>query len=295
MLKKLKRIVLIVVVLVVVGVVAAIWNVNSIVRAAVEKGAGATLDLPTSLGGARVGLLTGDVSLSELKLGSPAGFSAPEMFTLGNVDVDTSYGKLFGNPTQIETIRIEKPKLVLEFKGLSSNIKALADSLTPPQTIDPTATVEPVAPGQEVKKLIIGQLSVKDAQVIVTSDLPILPKPIEIAIPPIVLNQVGNADGNRSGEEMDRIISELIARLTSEAAKSGKIPPELAAIVQGDLTNLGGKIGGAVETELKKVTQQIDQIGEKATEAIDKGKNKLAEETDKLKDKLNFGKKDEPK
>lgn len=271
--KKLKWIALAVLILVVVAVGAVVMNLNGIVRSAVEKGTTRSLDLNTTLSGASIGLLSGDVSLSELNIANPQGFSAPQLLSLGKVSVDTSYGKVFGTPTNIDALVIDKPKLVLEFKGTQSNLKTVADKL------GSSSDTEPL-------KLIIDDLQVRGAQVEIRSDM-LLKEPLLVTIPDIELKQIGNADGNRNGEEVGRIVSQVITRLSIEAQKSGKLPPELAQILSGDLNqlinNIGGKfqeqaraleadamkrvdaLKGEVEGKLqdaqKQATDQIDKIG----------------------------------
>ncbi len=263
--KKLKWIALAIVLVFVITVVAVVMNLNGIVRSAVEKGTTRSLDLNTTLGGASIGLLSGDVSLSSLNIANPSGFSAPQLLSLGKVSVDTSYGKVFGSPTNVDSIVIDKPKLVLEFKGTQSNLKTVADKLAsgtggdqPQKTPDPNA--KPL-------KLIIDNLKVSGAQVEIRSDL-LLKEPIEINIPDIELTQIGNADGNRNGEEIGKVVSQVITRLSIEAQKSGKLPPELAGILSGDLNKLIDNIGG-------KFKEQADQLQAEALKQVDQLKGQV--------------------
>lgn len=280
--KKLKWIALAVVLIVIVAVVAIVMNLNGIVRTAVERGTTRSLELNTTLGGASIGLLSGNVALDSLEIASPEGFSAPQMLSLGNVSVDTSYGKVFGKPTSIDSVVIDKPKLVLEFKGTKSNLKTVADRLA-----SGTGGDQPQPdPNAEPLKLIIDNLKVRGAQVEIRSDL-LLKEPMLFAIPDVELSQIGNADGNRNGEEIGKVVSQVISRLSIEAQKSGKLPPELATILNGDLNalidNIGGKfqeqaqalqaealkqvdaLKGQVETQIqdvqKKAQDQLDRIG----------------------------------
>lgn len=281
--KKLKWIVAIVALLIVVALIGVVLNLNRIVRVAVEKGSTKSLQLPTSLGGASLGLLSGDVSLSDYSVASPPGFDAPHMLELGNLSVDTSYKKVFGEPVAIDSIRIDKPKLVLEFKGTKSNLKAVADNLASGTGGDQTPTK--TDPNAKPLKLIIDQLKVSGATVVIKSDLALLGgKEYAIDVPAIELSQIGNADGNRNGEEVGKVVSQVISRLTVEAQKSGKMPPELAAILNGDLNALIGNLGGQFQAQMAGYQEQAKAIQAQATQKLDEVKQQASQQIDKAKD-----------
>ena len=260
--KKLKWIALVVAVLIVVAIVGVVLSLDSIVKVAVQKGSTQQLQIPTTLDSAHVGLFSGDVSLSDYVVASPEGFSAPHMLSLGKLNVDTSYSKVFGDPVAVNSIQIDKPQLTLEFKGTRSNLKTLADKLAggtggdqPPT--EPTKT-EPTKTGEAKKpmKLIIDDLKISGAQITVISDL-LGSKTFDV--PAIEMQQIGNADGNKNGEEVGKVVSQVISRLSIEAEKSGNLPPELAAILNGDLGALTDKIGGQFKEQAQQLQQQAMQ------------------------------------
>lgn len=287
--KKLKWIVLAFVGVVVVAIIGVIIFLDSIVRASVEEGTSKSLSLNTTLGDTNVGLLSGDVSLGDLKIANPPGFDAPEMLSLGKVSLDTSYGKVFGTPTTVDSLIIEKPKLVLEFKGTKSNLKTVADSLASSGGDQPTSPT-PADPNAKPLKMIIDQLKVSGAQVEIRSDIPGLGTPYIIDVPAIEMNAIGNADGNRNGEEAGKIVSQIISRLSLEAQKSGKLPPQLTAILQGDLDSLIKNIGGKFAEQTAQLQadamKQVDAFKNQALEKIDETKGKAKAELDKIGEKI---------
>src|SRR5829696_4874858 len=102
-----KWIVLILLLIVIVGGVALYMNINRIVRSTVQKKSSSSLNLPTELQSANVSLFTGEVSLNQFNVGSPGGFNAPHMMTLGGVDVKTSLGQLRSDPVRVSSIEIK--------------------------------------------------------------------------------------------------------------------------------------------------------------------------------------------
>ena len=281
--KKLKWIVLAVLGVLVVAIVGVVIFLDSIVRSAVERGTSQSLALNTTLGDADVGLLSGNVSLGDLEIANPEGFTAPKMLTLGEVSVDTSYGKVFGEPTTVDALVIEKPKLVLEFKGTKSNLKTVADNLASSGGDQPT---KPADPNAKPLKMIIDSLRVTGAQVEVISDIAALGTPYIIDIPAIEMSGIGNADGNRNGEEAGKIVSQIITRLTIEAQKSGKMPPQLAAILNGDLDAMIKNIGGRFEAQASQLKaqamQQVDALKGQAEQKVGEAKEEAEKQIEKI-------------
>src|SRR3954467_15297464 len=107
--KLLARSVLVVVVLAVVALGIAFFNLNRLIRTAVERQATSSLRLATTLESARVGLFGGTLNLHQLRIGSPKGFSAPQMFTLSDVDVSVRLRELRKKPLHVSSLTIDKP------------------------------------------------------------------------------------------------------------------------------------------------------------------------------------------
>jgi uncharacterized protein involved in outer membrane biogenesis len=156
-------IVLIIVLLIVIGGIVLYMNLNRIVRTTVQKQSSNSLNLPTQLQSANVSLLSGQVSLHDFEVGSPQGFNAPHMMTLGAVSVDTSLGELRSDPMRVSSIAIKDPKLVIEMQGMKFNIKQFMDSL-------PAGEDKPTPEGEKPLKLIIDDLKVNGAQVVFRPD-----------------------------------------------------------------------------------------------------------------------------
>ena len=99
--KKLIRIALALVLLLVIGVAVLYFYRNSLIRSAVESQANSSLGVKTTLGSANLGLFGGTLSLGDLKIGSPAGYKADQMFTLNELGLGVNYGELRKQPVGI--------------------------------------------------------------------------------------------------------------------------------------------------------------------------------------------------
>lgn len=242
--------------LVLLGTAAFFWRLDAIVRATVEAQASAQLNVPARLGSADVGVLGGTVGLGKFSLGSPKGFEAPSMFTVDAVDVGVAYRELARTPIRVQSIRIDRPTLLIERGPGGLNVKALIDGLPP---ADPDA---------EVVRLIIGRLTVDSATVRIRPGLPGLPESIELPIPTIEVSNIGTADGAENGAAVRDLVLTVISALTDAAAKSDRLPKELKDVLALDVQQLarekirgvGKEIEGAIE-KIGRDPTRIDEVG----------------------------------
>src|SRR5213078_50287 len=120
---------------------------------------------------------------------------------LGGVALKVNYGELKSDPIHIDTIHIDKPKLVLEQAGGKFNIKALMDQLPPSAPSQPKPQGEPRKEGEPIK-LIINDLRLSDATVSIRpgvgSQIPGLKDEYTITVPTVQLNNIGSGDGNQN-------------------------------------------------------------------------------------------------
>ena len=234
--KKLKWIAIIAVVLIIAALGIALMSLDGILCSVVQSQASSSLNLPTTLGAVHLSLLGGNLSLSDLAIGSPKGFSAQQMFSLGSAGVDVHYSELRNNPVRIDTITLDNPKIVIEQSGGKLNLQALANqsSSAPPSD----------SKGGQTMKLIINKLTVSGADVTIRTgaEIPGGPAEINLSIPTIDLQNIGNADGANNGAAIKDVLTQVMQAIEAKAADSDKIPPELKTILNGNLSQLGNQV-----------------------------------------------------
>lgn len=233
----------------VVGGVVLYFTFNGILRSTIETQTTRTLKLDTSLQSARLALFGGQFSMNELKIGSPEGFSAPHMLTLGGADVEVSYGQLRQQPIRIRNITLKSPALVIEQSGGKFNFQHLTDLSTGDPAPPPTEPAEPV-------RLIIESLTIADAQVMLRPGIPGLSEQITVNIPTTTLSQIGTGEGNQNGAEIRRVVSDVVAVLVEKAGESDLVPAEL----RGLLTLNADQLKSAIEAEVRgRIQDEIDK------------------------------------
>jgi len=259
-----KWIVIAVVLLLVVGIIVLFASLNHIVKSTVETQGSEQLKVPTTLDGVSLGLFKGTVDLNNFNVGSPPGFNAPHMLSLGGLSVDTGgIMQLRKEPIHVSNIRIDQPKLVIEFVGREVNFKKLLDNLPSNPDQNPPSTAE-----KKPTKLVIDDLQVNNAQVTVRgldqlnqipgmSKLGNIPAEVNLTIPSIDVKNSGNADGANNGAAIKDVVSTLITQMAAKAADSDKLPPEVRALLSGNLDAVKDKLTAAANAELQKYTAKL--------------------------------------
>lgn len=274
--------IVVIIVLIVIGLVALYLNLNSIVRSTVQKQSQAQLNVPTSLQSANVNIFGGDVALKGFDVGSPQGFDAPHMMSLGGVNVGVNLGQLRQDPMRVDQITITNPKLVIEMHGMKFNVKQFIDNLP---AGEPKTTPEQKKP----LKLIINDLKVQGAQVVFRPDvqalssLPGIGKNLSglkqeytLSIPTLDMQNVGTGAGNENGAAIKDVVSLLVTKLAEKATQSTDLPPELRNVLNlnvGDLANMSKtKLGQAAQEQLGKISQDLSKnLPPEAANAVKQG------------------------
>lgn len=241
-----KWVLLVLVLLIVAGLVVLYLNLNGIIHRTVESESTASLNVPTDLGGVNLGLFGGTLSMHDFVVSSPEGFSAPQMLSLGNLDVAVSYGDLRDDPVKVQSIRIDAPKLVIEQSGGKFNFQALMNTQSAPP---PNEEGEPL-------KLVIEQLAITNAEVVLRPGIPGLAEEITVPIPAVEIQNIGSGEGNQNGAALKEVAMTVITTLVAKASESDKVPAELRQLLQMDVNQIADQLGGMVDEQVQDLTNQ---------------------------------------
>jgi hypothetical protein len=249
--------------LLVVGVGAILWvNLNRIVKHTVETQASSQLQLKTELNSAALSIFGGSVNLNDLRIASPQGFAAPQMFRLTNADVNVKLGDLRGDPVRVQSITLDKPRLVVERSGNTFNFKR-AMELMPKQPETPPDQSKPL-------KVIIDELTIKDPVVVVRPgqiNIPgvKLPEEITVTIPTMAMKNIGTGEGAQNGAAVKDVVMQVITAMAANAANSNQLPDQLKNLLNVDVKQVVAgltaeaqkRIAAAVPGEAGRVLSEI--------------------------------------
>ena len=227
------------------------FYLDRIVRHTVETQSTAQLNLKTELDGAHVSLLGGQVSLDDLRIASPQGFTAPQMFTLGEANVKANIGELRGDPVRVSNITLNRPKLVIENNGGTFNFKKAMD-LMPKTETKPADQEKPL-------KVVIGDLTVKDPTVVIRPgklNMPGLTLKDEylVSIPTISMKNIGTGEGSENGAAIKDVVMQVITAMASQAANSGQLPADLQGLLN---VNVNQMVAGLTAEARKRIAEAL--------------------------------------
>ena len=236
--KWIRRIILAVVLVVIVVCVAIYMNIGRIIRTAVQTEASSSLNLQTTLDSVSLSLFGGKLGLHQLDIASPQGYSAPHMLEVGDTNLAVSYGQLRSDPVHIESITIDKPKLVIEQQNGVLNFKKAMDQM--PKSETPSSSS---SQGKPSTKLIIDELTVKDAQVVIHPNLPGMSQEITVPVASMVMKNVGSGEGAQNGAAMKDVVMQVITALAGNASGSGGLPAQLKDLMNANLGQTMAQLG----------------------------------------------------
>jgi hypothetical protein len=251
--KMIRRIILAFVLLVIIGVVVFYKMLDRIVKSSVETETTKSLNLQTTLGSASLSLFGGELKLDDLKIASPSGFEAPQMLSLGESDLKVTYSQLRGQPIHVASLTLDKPLLVVENINGTLNFKKAAEGM--PKSGSSPAPSGGSAPSgsSSQKKMVIDELTIKDATVIVRPGLPMLPKEITIPIATFTMKNVGTADDAQNGAALQDVVMQIVTAMASHAAASDQIPAPLKAILNGNISDVLNNFGAEAQKRVMAV------------------------------------------
>ena len=239
---------LLVLLLIVVAGGALLWvNINRILKHTVETQASTQLNLKTELDGAALSIFGGELNLDDLRIASPQGFQAPQMFALDNVDVNVKLNDLRGDPVRVQSITLDKPRLVIERVGNKFNFKQAMDLM--PKT--------PETPPDQEKplRLIIDELTIKDPTVVVRPgqiNIPglNLPQELTVTIPTMAMKNIGTGEDAQNGAAVKDVVMQVITAMAANAANSNQLPDQLKSLMNVDVQQMVAGLTGEAQRRI---------------------------------------------
>ena len=105
-------------------------NLNSLVKQAVEQVGTETLQTKVSLVSADISLTEARATLSGLTIHNPPGFTAENIFELGEIGLDLNLEAMLDKVVDISEIKVNGLRVVAEQKGTSTNIQTLLNTVS---------------------------------------------------------------------------------------------------------------------------------------------------------------------
>lgn len=249
----------------------ALSQLDSIVKAVVEKVGSDVTGTKVTLNDVDISLKSGSGSLRGFTVQNPDGFKKDDAFAFDQVSVTLDIASVFPtvkDPIVVKDVTVVKPRIIYDISDKGSNfdkIKQNAESKTgagkgsaPAQKSAPAAKDEKPAP-----KIIIEKLTMTDGSVAVRHHL-MADKKISAPLPNIQLKDIGKDKGGATPSE---IAQRIFASVQEGASK---------AVSSIDLSGMLKDVGGLAKDATKAV-------GGAASGAADKAKSLGGGATDAVK------------
>jgi len=245
--KLIRRAIYAIVFLVILLAAAVHFGLDRIITSEVQTQASSSLNLKTTLNSAKLSLLGGTLNLNDLQVGSPKGYSAPQMFAVGDTDVAISYSQLRNDPIHVSSITIDKPKLVIEQENGVLNFKKAMDDMPPGDSTPATPSTSSTSSNSKPLKLIIDELKLQNPQVVVKG----LPGgDVPLSLPSISLANIGTGEGSQNGAAVKDVVMQVISAIAASASNSDALTGEFKAILKANVGAVVGKLGGEVQKRI---------------------------------------------
>jgi hypothetical protein len=249
MLKKIAIGVVVLLLVIAGGVYFLFSNLDSIIKAAIEKYGTAATQAEVKLDSVKISITSGEGALTGLTVGNPKGFTTPQALSLGLISVKLDTGSVTGSgPITIREIVIERPQVTYEVTNTGdSNLQTIQKNTMAYSGASgggggSSSTSGSGGGGQE-RKLIITDLYVRDGQIGISSTL-LKGKALSSPLPTIHLTNIGKDSGGASPAQ---VAQQVLGSITASASK----------VASADLSKELGTLKDAVGSGAGGVTDQV--------------------------------------
>ena len=222
-----KKLLLVAATLCLITILALLLNLGRITVYGVNTWGPALIKTDIRLGSVDIGFFDGQVTLTDIYVGNPQGFSLPKLLSAGTVFMSFDCRSILSNPLIIDQIAIEAPDIAYERIGRTDNFKTLLQNMGLPAEAAQsagadTAKAAPAKGKHKGRKLIIRNLVIRQARLtaIVSSAGS---KALSLTLPEMHLKNIGGSSGAQSEEVTRQALAALYDRILSFSGPVNKI------------------------------------------------------------------------
>ncbi len=188
-------------------------NLNSIVKAAIEKYGSEATKTAVRLSSVKIKLSNGEGALLGLTIANPSGFSFPSIITLDDISVRIDVKSVTGTPVIIDNVLVSGPEVFYEMReDGTANVDILKKNLTSghPKEEQPQKSPKGKEIRLRIRKLVFekGKVHVRVPK--------LADKPYTLELPRLELTDIGRQSG-ATPAEVARIVATALAEETAKA------------------------------------------------------------------------------
>jgi hypothetical protein len=266
--KILMWLVIVVVVVLLVAVLTLPMTIGPIVKTAASVGGPKALGVPVSVGDVKLNALAGNLTVSQVKVGNPQGYSDKDAFAVDKVEVGLNMRSLMSDTIVVRKIQIDAPAISFESKDGKSNFDAMMANTKKASEEEKQKTEKEKKPG---KKVVIEEFSLNNAKVSYASGIT-LGKSITVPLPSLVIRDIGKKSGGATAadaltEVINGILGGLSQAVTGISGAASDLLKGVSGAADGLLKGAGDATKGATDA-LKGVTDGASDAASGAAKAL---------------------------
>ncbi len=251
MLKMIFGIIILLVALVLIAAVTLPLTINPIVKAAASTIGPKVLGVPVSVGNIALSPLAGRLTISELSVGNPQGYSDKPAFAVEKVDVELDIFSLTSDTILVKKIQVDAPAISYEIKEGASNFDTIQANARKSSDEEKTRKPAAVKSGEKKpgKKVIIEVFTLNGAKVSYASTLT-LGQAMTLPLAPVTVKDIGKETGGASfADAITLIVNEIVGGLGQAVkAVAGQSAEALKGAAKGSAEAAKGVANAAADT-----------------------------------------------
>lgn len=227
----------------------AIFFCGNLVRTAVNRMGPSILEAPVTLDEATLAPMSGKGTLTDLRIGNPAGWSQNDALRISRVQVQVQPFSVFDDPVLIEELEIESVVINYETKIVASNISDLLKNAEKSLGSGPNSAETKTADGKPIR-LIVKKLVLRNASVNLSAG----GQSMVIPLPEIDLVDLGVKEGGLTPPQLGfAILRSVTANVVAASTRAlGTVGGTTGAAALENAKQLGEAIKGFFGAEKKK-------------------------------------------
>lgn len=236
-----KKILISVVVLLLLAGGGLFFYLDSIVKRGIEVVGSSVLGTAVTVDSVLLSPLSGQGSISGLRVENPEGFESQYAFELDSVLVSIDVNSVFTDTVEIESIVVMQPIITYETKITSDNIRTLLANIDEGDV----AASDPESAEESEQQIIIREFQMVDSQLNFVSAL--LSAPITLA--DIEIRDIGTEGGSSSAANAVRVVlQELVASILNSDDLPG-------------LDGLRESVEGRIQDGAQRIEEVVEDLG----------------------------------
>lgn len=230
-------------------------QLDSIVKAMIEKYGSAVMGVDVTVGKVKISPASGEGSVTRLVIDNPKGYKANQAFSMNSTSVSVDMKTVTSDVLVIDEIVMDGPSITYELSAKGSNFGVLRDNIN-----NYMSQGKNKATGDDAasKQVIIKDLYIRNGKITVSAPM-IQSQTFEVELPGIHLTDLGKNGGKGN---LPQIMQQVMTIITNSVMSA------VGPVTIQNFTNFLGGSAGAAGEAAGGILQGVTEGGEKGLEGI---------------------------